>query len=122
MVGDSQVDILTARNAGLWSVGVTYGFAPQSLNSSRSRRAGGQSGGIGSRADESRKNGGSRMSHGILTCAFSISPQDGFAALRHEPALLAAELTWRWCFGLSAWGLGIISDRAFSRQPEGRAG
>jgi phosphoglycolate phosphatase len=31
MVGDSQVDILTARNAGLWSVGVTYGFAPQSL-------------------------------------------------------------------------------------------
>jgi len=31
MVGDSQVDILTARNANLWSVGVTYGFAPQSL-------------------------------------------------------------------------------------------
>jgi len=31
MVGDSQVDILTARNAGLWSVGVTYGFAPKSL-------------------------------------------------------------------------------------------
>ncbi len=31
MVGDSQVDILTARNAGLWSVGVTYGFAPGSL-------------------------------------------------------------------------------------------
>jgi phosphoglycolate phosphatase len=31
MVGDSQVDILTARNAGLWSVGVTYGFAPQTL-------------------------------------------------------------------------------------------
>ncbi len=31
MVGDSEVDILTARNAGLWSVGVTYGFAPQSL-------------------------------------------------------------------------------------------
>ena len=31
MVGDSQVDILTARNAGLWSVGVTYGFAPQNL-------------------------------------------------------------------------------------------
>jgi phosphoglycolate phosphatase len=31
MVGDSAVDILTARNAGLWSVGVTYGFAPQTL-------------------------------------------------------------------------------------------
>jgi phosphoglycolate phosphatase len=31
MVGDSQVDILTARNAGLWSVGVTYGFSPQTL-------------------------------------------------------------------------------------------
>jgi phosphoglycolate phosphatase len=31
MVGDSQVDVLTARNAGMWSVGVTYGFAPQSL-------------------------------------------------------------------------------------------
>jgi phosphoglycolate phosphatase len=31
MVGDSQVDILTARNAGLWSVGVSYGFAPHTL-------------------------------------------------------------------------------------------
>lgn len=31
MVGDSQVDILTAQNAGLWSLGVTYGFAPKSL-------------------------------------------------------------------------------------------
>jgi phosphoglycolate phosphatase len=31
MVGDSQVDILTARNAGMWSVGVTYGFAPHTL-------------------------------------------------------------------------------------------
>ena len=31
MVGDSAVDILTARNAGLWSIGVTYGFAPQTL-------------------------------------------------------------------------------------------
>jgi len=31
MVGDSQVDILTARNAGMWSVGVTYGFSPQTL-------------------------------------------------------------------------------------------
>jgi phosphoglycolate phosphatase len=31
MVGDSQVDVLTARNAGLWSIGVSYGFAPQTL-------------------------------------------------------------------------------------------
>jgi len=31
MVGDSGVDILTARNAGLWSIGVTYGFAPLTL-------------------------------------------------------------------------------------------
>jgi phosphoglycolate phosphatase len=31
MVGDSQVDVLTARNAAMWSVGVTYGFAPKSL-------------------------------------------------------------------------------------------
>lgn len=31
MVGDSEVDVLTARNAGLWSVGVTYGFAPHTL-------------------------------------------------------------------------------------------
>ncbi|HVP53985.1 MAG TPA: HAD hydrolase-like protein [Candidatus Eisenbacteria bacterium] len=31
MVGDSQVDVLTARNANLWSIGVTYGFAPHTL-------------------------------------------------------------------------------------------
>jgi hypothetical protein len=39
--------------------------------------------------------------------------QDGFAALWHEPALLAAELTWRWCFGLSAWMLAITSAALF---------
>lgn len=39
--------------------------------------------------------------------------QDGFAALWHEPALLAAELAWRWCFGLSAWALAIISGALF---------
>ncbi len=31
IVGDSEVDILTARNAGMWSIGVNYGFAPHSL-------------------------------------------------------------------------------------------
>ncbi|MGA2992688.1 MAG: HAD-IA family hydrolase [Candidatus Korobacteraceae bacterium] len=31
MIGDSQNDVLTARNAGMWSVGVTYGFSPDSL-------------------------------------------------------------------------------------------
>jgi len=30
-VGDSSNDVLTGRNAGLCTVGVTYGFAPQSL-------------------------------------------------------------------------------------------
>lgn len=31
IVGDSSNDVLTGRNAGLWTIGVTYGFAPQSL-------------------------------------------------------------------------------------------
>lgn len=31
VVGDSANDVLTARNAGMWSIGVTYGLAPQSL-------------------------------------------------------------------------------------------
>jgi phosphoglycolate phosphatase len=31
IVGDSHVDVETGRNAGLWTVGVTYGFAPHSL-------------------------------------------------------------------------------------------
>jgi phosphoglycolate phosphatase len=31
IVGDSSVDVLTGRNAGLWTCGVTYGFAPHTL-------------------------------------------------------------------------------------------
>jgi phosphoglycolate phosphatase len=32
MIGDSAVDVLTGRNAGLWTCGVTYGFAPHTLS------------------------------------------------------------------------------------------
>jgi len=32
MIGDSSVDVITGRNAGLWTCGVTYGFAPHTLN------------------------------------------------------------------------------------------
>jgi phosphoglycolate phosphatase len=35
MVGDSSVDILTARNAGVFSCGVTYGFQPETLEAER---------------------------------------------------------------------------------------
>jgi phosphoglycolate phosphatase len=31
IVGDSHVDVETGRNAGLWTVGVKYGFAPHTL-------------------------------------------------------------------------------------------
>jgi len=31
VIGDSQVDVETARNAGTWSVGCTFGFGPQTL-------------------------------------------------------------------------------------------
>lgn len=31
MVGDSSIDVITGRNAGLWTCGVTYGFAPHTL-------------------------------------------------------------------------------------------
>jgi phosphoglycolate phosphatase len=31
LIGDSDVDVLTARNAGTFSVGVTYGLAPHTL-------------------------------------------------------------------------------------------
>ncbi|MGH9513705.1 MAG: HAD family hydrolase [Terriglobales bacterium] len=32
IVGDSSIDIVTGRNAGIWTCGVTYGFAPQTLS------------------------------------------------------------------------------------------
>jgi phosphoglycolate phosphatase len=31
MVGDSDTDVQTGRNAGVWTCGVTYGFAPEAL-------------------------------------------------------------------------------------------
>jgi len=31
IIGDSDIDVLTGRNAGLWTCGVTYGFAPHTL-------------------------------------------------------------------------------------------
>ncbi len=35
IVGDSHTDIETGHNAGLWTVGVTYGFAPHTLETAR---------------------------------------------------------------------------------------
>ncbi len=35
MIGDSSVDVFTGRNAGLWTCGVMYGFAPHSLEEVR---------------------------------------------------------------------------------------
>lgn len=31
MIGDSSIDVITGRNAGVWTCGVTYGFAPHTL-------------------------------------------------------------------------------------------
>lgn len=32
MIGDSSIDVQTGRNAGMWTCGVTYGFAPHTLD------------------------------------------------------------------------------------------
>ncbi|HUA62734.1 MAG TPA: HAD-IA family hydrolase, partial [Verrucomicrobiae bacterium] len=32
MIGDSEVDVQTARNAGAWSIGCTFGLAPHTLD------------------------------------------------------------------------------------------
>ena len=32
MIGDSKVDIETARNAGAWAIGCAFGFGPQNLS------------------------------------------------------------------------------------------
>ena len=31
IIGDSSIDMLTAKNAGIWSCGVTYGLSPETL-------------------------------------------------------------------------------------------
>ncbi len=31
MIGDSSVDVITGRNAGAWTCGVSYGFQPESF-------------------------------------------------------------------------------------------
>jgi phosphoglycolate phosphatase len=31
MIGDSGIDVLTGRNAGMWTCGVMYGFSPHTL-------------------------------------------------------------------------------------------
>lgn len=32
MIGDSAIDVITGRNADLWTCGVTYGFSPRTLD------------------------------------------------------------------------------------------
>jgi phosphoglycolate phosphatase len=31
IIGDSGIDMLTGKNAGIWSCGVTYGLSPETL-------------------------------------------------------------------------------------------
>jgi len=45
---------------------------------------------------------------------YARSPfQEGFSALRDEPLLLAAELTWRWCFALAGWLIALFAAAMF---------
>ena len=50
----------------------------------------------------------------MLQPGYSRSPfQEGFAALREEPLLFAAELTWRWCFAIAAWLIVLLAAALF---------
>lgn len=50
----------------------------------------------------------------MAQAGYSRSPfQEGFAALRAEPLLFVAELTWRWCFALAAWLLVLLAATLF---------
>jgi phosphoglycolate phosphatase len=35
LIGDSQVDVQTARNAGAWAIGCTFGLAPETLETTQ---------------------------------------------------------------------------------------
>jgi len=35
LIGDSHVDVLTARNGGAWAIGCTFGLAPESLTANQ---------------------------------------------------------------------------------------
>jgi phosphoglycolate phosphatase len=35
LIGDSQVDVLTARNGGAWAIGCTFGLSPESLTATQ---------------------------------------------------------------------------------------
>jgi phosphoglycolate phosphatase len=35
LIGDSMVDVQTARNAGVWAVGCTFGLAPETLEANQ---------------------------------------------------------------------------------------
>jgi len=35
LIGDSKVDVQTARNAGTWVIGCTFGLAPETLQANQ---------------------------------------------------------------------------------------